>query len=184
MFANLLRQPSCNLKTLSIGDNIDNDLATLFARAMAANKSLNELHIYVDEDDFVSSFWSILLLALCDNSAINSTFTSNHVLQTVVVGDRNDIVDIPEEVVSLLRMNSNDNKTEVARQKMLMTHFSGADASVEVFASMDTKIMPHAIDWIGRDDAGFCLMYRVARGMPSLFETSIAVKAGTKRKHT
>ena len=94
--------------------------------------------------------------------------------------------DIPEEVDTLLQMNCNENKSDVARQKIIFHHFSGADASYEVFISMNTKLLPQAIRWIGRDELGFSLMYQSVRGVPFLFElnTKPKAKAGLKRKHT
>ena len=99
---------------------------------------------------------------------------------------RGDEVDTPEEANTLLQMNCNVNKSEVARQKIISHHFSGADAGVEVFASMSTKLLPQAIKWIGKDELGSSLMYQFLRGMPSLFElnTKPKVKSGAKRKHT
>ncbi len=76
-------------------------------------------------------------------------------------------------------MNSNGNSSEVARQKIIPHHFSGADASIEVrgFASMDTKLLPQAIQWIGRDELGFSLMHQFIRDIPSLFEIKTKPKA-------
>ncbi len=59
--------------------------------------------------------------------------------------------------------------------------FSGA-TSIEVFASMETKLLSNAIEWIGRDELGFSLMYQCVRGMPSLFETVVAAKDGISKK--
>lgn len=175
-----LRQPSCALKTLSIGDNIDDDLVISFARALSCNKSLKELNINSRSITPSMSMWGAISLTLCDGSTINSTFASNHILQKVSVRNGNE-VEIPEEVASSLRMNSNRNKFEVARQKIIIHHFSGEGASIQVFANMEVNTLPNAIEWIGRDGIGLCLMHQFVRGMPSLFELKTKPKVQPKQ---
>jgi hypothetical protein len=41
---------------------------------------------------------------------------------------------------------------------------------------MTVPILPHAIEWIGKDLAGFLLMYHVTRGIPMLFEKKYQVE--------
>lgn len=42
--------------------------------------------------------------------------------------------------------------------------------------------MPYAIEWIGRDSSGFCLMHKVVRGLPSLFGLAADDGLGKKRR--
>lgn len=82
-------------------------------------------------------------------------------------------------------MNENENKVSVARQKILMHHFIGSVEDIHVFDQMSEKVMPHAINWIGRDSIGYSLMLNFVRGNPTLFDISSSVPhthAGMKRK--
>jgi hypothetical protein len=71
-------------------------------------------------------------------------------------------------------MNANEDKAEVARQKIMKQHFPVVvteEVNMLVFARMPETVMPFAIEWIGRTDLGLSLMYNVARGLPTLFDT-------------
>lgn len=86
---------------------------------------------------------SVLSRVLCNSSSVDSTFTSNHNLNDVESINSFDAFDVEdflddqpqEDVHRYLAMNKNENKAEVARQKILEHHFSqGAD--IQVFARM------------------------------------------------
>ena len=82
---------------------------------------------------------------------------------------------MPFDLNLYLAMNMNKDKAEVARQKILNTHFSttfdyydsdtedsddddGANAGtskIEEFLDMELEVMPHAISWIGRPEPIF-----------------------------
>ena len=113
-------------------------------------------------------------------SSIDSTFSSNHSLHAIeaIRGRREDI---PDDLSSLLNLNRSQDKAAVARQKVLEQHFSSSSATIEVFVGMSAPSLPHAIEWIGRDNLGSSLMYQVARGIPSLFKSKDIVRK--KRKH-
>ena len=82
-----------------------------------------------------------------------------------------------------LQLNGDSNKTEVARQKILKYHFlAGDDINIQEFVAMEMKVLPHAIAWIGRDDAGNSLLYKFFHGMPSLFELGDNSKATTTKR--
>ena len=66
-------------------------------------------------------------------------------------------------------IRDSDNKASVARQKILMHHFTGRDEDILVFAQMPETVMPYAISWIGRDSLGYSLMLKFIRGNPTFF---------------
>ena len=92
-------------------------------------------------------------------------------------------------------MNWNDNKLEVARQKILQFHFTNGD-NIQEFVDMKLNVIPHAVAWMARGgigetwygshDTGHSLLYQLVKSMPSLFEFDSRAKgaaaAGKKRK--
>lgn len=167
----VLQQPGCNLRKLIIG-SMDDDTTVAFANAFANNTSLEEFG--VDEEDITARRWNSLCRSLCDITSIMSTFSSNHTLRKICIWDEDgeayDIV-MPEDLISLLEMNKDDDKAAVAREKIILHHFSDQSANnLELFYDMKMACVPYAIGWIGRNDLGFHLMYNFVRGRPSLFE--------------
>lgn len=115
--------------------------------------------------------WTIISRALCDHSSINATYSSNHAFHTIR-GNKGKTLDglLPDEILFLLIMNRNENnKTEVARQKILKSHFHERNTNIQELTCMPLMIMPFAIEWIGRCSRGFSLMYNFVRQLPSLF---------------
>ena len=55
---------------------------------------------------------------------------------------------------------------------------------MELFIDMELNVLPRAISWMGRNDAGHSLLYRFVHSMPSLFDSdSRNVKvSGAKQK--
>jgi hypothetical protein len=50
---------------------------------------------------------------------------------------------------------------------MILTHYlTNTGAIGRVFANLDVKVLPDAIEWIGRDDIGFSAMYNLLRSDP------------------
>ena len=105
-------------------------------------------------------------------------------------------MNLPPGLASYLELNENDDKLEVARQKILQTHFSSQDdtASMQELLGIELKVMPTVIAWIGRpshDDwsgtkvSGLSLMYNLVRKLPDLVDSSAKKKhASKKRKRT
>ena len=68
------------------------------------------------------------------------------------------------------------SKTEVARLKILFAHMLNDDSvNIEAFADMELNQLPSAISWLGRDDVGLSVLYRVCESLPSLFECNAKV---------
>jgi hypothetical protein len=141
----------------------------------------------IDEED-----WFSLLRAFCDKSSINNTFYSNHTLHSFPQNEyfpdwRGDeytefLNEIWSDIANLFDMNCNENKVAVAREKILNSHFTGAAADIEVFAFMPEALLPHAIEWIGRDRLGFSLMYQFVGGYPVYFSDDNLSRAVKKPK--
>jgi Ran GTPase-activating protein (RanGAP) involved in mRNA processing and transport len=140
------------------------------------------IHDELEDEDRLS-----LLRVLCDKSSINDTFLSNHTLQSIIL-DGYSHYDWPErfweDLDYLLNMNDNENKVEVAREKILNSHFTGEAVDIGVFARMPEALLPHAIEWIGRDRLGFSLMYQFVGGYPLDFSDYNSSRAAKKLKHS
>ena len=181
----ILAQPSCSLIFLSCcSNNVNDEVLIDFANALYHNATLESFRFDGARAErtgpqITTRGWNALSHTLCNKSSIANTFSSNHTLQSICGGE-----ECPGEVDFYLRMNQYDNKTEVARQKILMCHFvHEEDGNIHVFDSMDMNVLPHAIEWVGRGQDGSSLMYELVRGIPSLFESDIKVAAGSKRKY-
>ena len=144
-----------------------------------------------DEDDFISERgWKAVSTLLCNKY-------SNHTLCSV--SDEYDAYDmnLPDDLISYLELNNNKDKAEVARQKILQTHFSteyDAASNIQEFLDMDLEMMPSVITWIGRplpigwegvQVSGLSLLYNLMMRFPDLFDSSSQKKKSFtgKRKH-
>ena len=56
--------------------------------------------------------------------------------------------------------------------------------NVEPFLEMELNELPCAISWLGRDDIGLSVLYKLCKSLPDLFKKSkmkVKVKTKTKR---
>jgi hypothetical protein len=151
------------LETLDLentGIDVEGTMAILTALAMTRNSSLRDLRIGNESNSRVQEALSVVL---CDKSSINNTFFSSHALHTI---DNHSRLDCEQ----YLQMNRNKNKGEVARQKIIRNHFSGAnmDINVKMFAHLPIAVLPNVVEWIGRDNLGYSLMFRFVQSFPRL----------------
>jgi hypothetical protein len=83
-------------------------------------------------------------------------------------------------ITASLVKNKNPNKVEVAREKILETHFTGKHSDIQAFATITVTVLPNAMEWIGRerenleshvfDDVSYCpkppsIVHRENRGV-------------------
>ena len=106
------------LRVLNIGPLIDDSVIICFADALIGNTSLTNLPYYASEVGRLA-----LANSLCNDSSLINTFLSNHTLKSISFAANGDLK-------SLLAMNKCENKFEVARRKILATHFGDVDACV------------------------------------------------------
>jgi len=176
VLSTILQSPNTSLKELTIGpyNDSNDEVAVAFANALENNNSLKSLDLGCQfSERGCASFTDIL----CNKADIIGTYRSNHTLREIRPMKRNYVF-----LNHNLQLNRNSNKFEAARRKILVQHFSVyCDVRNNVFAKMNTKIMPHAIAWISMDDTGHDLLYRVSQSMPSLFDVERKI-SGAKRK--
>ena len=117
------------------------------------------------------------------------TYNSNHML---CISDEYGELNLPGDIESYVELNENKDKVEVARQKILQTHFFGDTSKMQEFLDMELEVMPTAIAWMGRPTpigwsgksvSGLSLVYNLMRRVPDLFDLSAQKKpSATKRK--
>ncbi len=175
-----------SVKVLDMSHNLisNSGLVLVFNVLLNCKPSLEKLLLRENEiivDEVTDTEWSILSLALCDTCSIDMTHSSNHHFHTLELSD-GDEEGIPDDILSRMRMNKNENKLEVEHEKILKHHFSAAD-SVRKVASMSETLLPFLIALIGRSKDGYSAMHNHVRGMPTLFDIRNSSQVGIKRKH-
>jgi hypothetical protein len=188
---------SVSLKTLNMSSNewiTSEGLITIYHAMFNCELSLQEIFLESNPgiywDNLKEEDWLLLTRALCDTSSINNTYYSNHTIQSIEVDDYDQYEDrdyddpfhdlmfqISVDRRDLMCMNNNENKVEVAREKIMKSHFAGEAVDISVFALMPEALLPHAIEWIGRDRLGFSLMYQFVGGYPLDFSDNNSSRA-------
>lgn len=138
------------------------------------NESLRDL-IFCRNNDSYASFTCIL----CSKSSILGTYQSNHTLERLCSDDSESW--LPVELTYVLQINRENSKSQIARLKIIKTHFSGIDINTLPFTDMGLEVLPNAIAWMGQDcghDKVSDVLFALLRNMPSL-----GGKAGIKRGH-
>jgi len=187
-----LQSPNFALKELCLFDNnINDDTVAAFTSALVHNKILEWLTLDdcldEDENELISERgWDAISALICNKTSMIDTYNSNHTLHSVCYY-------IPVELDSLLDLNKNKDKTEVARQKILQTHFRTEDndtTNMQVLLDLELEVMPVAISWMGRpthDDSwrgakvsGMSLLYNLMRRLPDLFDSNAQKKTNAE----
>ena len=126
-----------SLEELSIaGCGIDDDETNIFASALAGNRTLRILDL--SNNHITASGWEAFLPVVCNTSSANGTNQSNHTLEKVGIPSQ-----LPVPLYYLLRMNQNQNKKQVAMDKILMHH------NIEVSKELKLNLLPIIIGNIG-----------------------------------
>ena len=205
----LLQSPNFALERLDLAQNNINDNTLIpLTSALVNNKTLQQLDLYdcLDDDENESIIedddsddeddneriskrgLEAVSTLLCNKSSILDTYNSNHILHDLdcdpSCSSLNEDLKLPGELSSYLELNKNKDKVEVARQKILQTHFSTEDndtSSMQELLDMELEVMPAVITWIGRpthDDwkgknvSGLSTMFSLLRRVPDLFDSS------------
>ena len=160
--------------SLKMMDMSSNPSITTAGWELIINILLNGVHSLDSiEGDFDGEIdWAVLSSALCDDSSIVATFSSNHTFREICNSSGDMSVLIPDAVSSLFLINRSEKDTHaVARNKILNYHFPDAgETNIQAFSCMSLASMPFAIEWIGRGGTELSLMYNVVRLLPILFD--------------
>lgn len=176
-FLNCLRNPHSALESLRLRHcEIGNEVAVATVTALAENSTIKVLDMYGNSFGLSGT---VLARVLYDKTSINSTYSSNHTLVNFLGKLEYDTT--LDEVTSSLELNKDEDKSSVARKKIMKHHFPGGGAGIQAFATIPETAMPNAIEWIGRDNLGYSLMYDLARGLPTLFNRR-EIRTGEKKR--
>ena len=179
-----LKGSSCVTEKLNLlGNALDDDVLSILASMLTTNTSLTNLYINCSKGT-TGTGWAAISDALCNTSSIPSIYNSNHTLEELSENDAYEPF-IPRGLKSLLRMNTNKNKSKVARCKILRYRLLAAGRPIDIgeFVHMGLKMLPHALAWIGRDKRGQSVLFNLLRSLPSILGSDKKVNAmGTKRK--
>jgi len=202
--ADYFQGPEFALEDLHISENrIDDDTVVVLTSALAHNKTLKVLNLYQDDDAdeqtglITERGWSVISNLLYNKTSIMDTYNSNHTLQDVG-GYYAPLHIIPNHLAESLELNKNKDKIEVARQKILQTHFSTEEADttskMQELLDMELKMIPTIVEWIGRplsigwegaQVSGLSLLYNLMHRLPDLFDWSPQKKSSAaKRKRS
>ncbi len=164
-FSTVLGNPNSVLEKLDLQQYFFNDhVMNSFADKLVNNESLREL-MFCRNNDSYASFTRIL----CSNSSILGRYQSNHTLERLCSEDSKSL--LPIELTSVLQINSENSKSQIARLKIIKTHFSGSDINTLPFTDMELEFLPSAIAWMGRDCSHNTIsdvLFALLRNMPSL----------------
>jgi len=140
-----------------------------FANALVNNSKIIELLISDGEFDLVH-VWQSFSRILCDKSIIMDTYQSNHKLQKLFQDERNEReFRMPRGLRLLLRINSENSRSQAARLKIIEHHFHDGFTS-QPFVGMEWNVLPHGIAWMAKELNGH--FYDFLRSMPSLFDAN------------
>lgn len=170
----LLDTSTLNLEEITFGHHnvnanefiIDDETIISFTNGLVNNTNLKALKIHYVKA-ITERGWTALANLLCNNSTIDSTFLSNHTLEYIYYPDQDN--ELPNHIVSLLRLNRENDRAGAARLKILRHHFSEG-ASMQLFVDMDMGILPSALAWAGRDNDGHNLLYQMIKSSVPLFD--------------
>lgn len=175
-FALCLRNPDSALEELKLGGNsINDEVMSAFADTLVYNTSLRRL-VVSKNSGLTTVGWAALANALCNTSSIEAICSSNHVLcgdLSQFYYDYWNFSDFYYEqslLVELLELNEGRCKIEVSRRKVIQYYFLEGSANLNDFIGMELAMLPRAMAWSGRNNVGHSLLYKVLRGVPSLFD--------------
>jgi Ran GTPase-activating protein (RanGAP) involved in mRNA processing and transport len=164
-FSNVLRNPTSALDLLKVwGGSINDEVMHSFADALANNNKLKELNIgsIALRRNITSAGYLPMTNILCNTSSIIGTFNSNHTLEKLC--SKSYESSLPNDLLSVLKINEENSVSKAARLKIIKTHFSGSEINMLPFMVMNLSVRPHALAWMAKD----MHMYELLRATPSL----------------
>jgi hypothetical protein len=145
--AQLLEDSSNNLQSLGLSFNdIGNAGAKILFDSLRNNKKLKELHLFGNPID--ENVQDDISRVLCSPLNINSTYSSNHVLEILTVPYQ-----CCEQLAYLLELNKTGDKKHVAMKKILKYH---PMFDIEPLFKWDSKVelsvkgLPYIVAWFER----------------------------------
>mmetsp|Transcript_19307 Transcript_19307/g.29745 ORF Transcript_19307/g.29745 Transcript_19307/m.29745 type:complete len:532 (-) Transcript_19307:1142-2737(-) len=147
---------------------------TDFFRLLKNNMSLRKCEMYGNPISNVSVV-AAMSSALCDGTGVESIFSSNHTLYRI---ESLFSFSMDPGIKLLLKMNENDDKVEVARQKIIKYYFL-EESNLHELGRMDLGLLPRVLGYVDKYEP--TRLYEIVRAIPSLVHNNEKT-IGTKRK--
>ena len=142
----LLELPDTKLETLKIiHNNIGDEEALVFANALVNNSTLDTLDL--DYCRITGRGWAPFVKLLCDASSVNKLYLSNPTIEGFGTSSHTTVTD---DVRSLLALNRNANKQQVAITKILQNH---SHFNMQPFFEWEFKVLPIMVNWFKTADS-------------------------------
>jgi hypothetical protein len=205
---NSIDNSNCNLEKFEVTHEIRTQDAFSriifgWAEVLKRNSTIKSLCLhYIVTIDSLVDFRHEYSKLLCDQDTVEATYNSNHSLGSIdfwfgydhdLSQEYDDIVDeaerrieeaieTPLEIRLLLDLNKDQDKTAVARRKILQVHFSG-ESKLHKFHQLNLAptVVPCLLSWIGKQQSELSLMNEYLQNVPALIEG--AAKLPEKHKH-
>ena len=175
-----LANPDCRLESLGLhGTNIGDDGATILAEGLRNNQRLTRM--ILRNNKITEAGWNAFSSILCDTTSINATYSSNHTLQFL----EDYLENVPRGIKILLELNSDEDKSSVAAEKILQTHHH---LDMKPLFGMKLDLLPRVVAWLerfaeSRLDHKLSSIYQFARAMPmDVIDGLMGKKKEKKRK--
>ena len=179
--ADSLANPKCCLEALGLYHiNIGDEGLTSLAESLRSNQRLTRMLLVWS--NITESGWNAFSSALCDKTSINATHGSNHTLQWLGTTHAN----IPQDVETMLQLNSDQDKSRVAAAKILRTHLH---LDMKPLFDRRLDLLPRVVAWLGRFadsrlDLKLSSIFEFVRAMPmDVVDGFAGEKKGNKRMH-
>jgi len=152
-FLFFLCNPNSALERLDLenprgADTTNSQIMISFADMLTKNNRLKE-YLLVRQEHIFDSYDAFTCI-LCNNSSILSTYYSNRTITTLC--DTTSHYLLSNDLKVLLRLNEWHKESQVARLKIIKTHFSGDQINMQPFIDMDASVRPHVVAWMAEDD--------------------------------
>ena len=143
ILADLLKEEGSPLKCLKLKQNqIDDECLSLLVDGLRNNSTLRTLDIG-GNNRITSTGWKYLFDLVCNNTDINSTYQSNHTIETFGADPPRDLSRDLRHVLWL-----NEHSASVADKKIWYAHFKDkVPFDLGPFLDMDVEIMPFVLAW-------------------------------------
>ena len=176
----LLRNENSRLKHLSLFRNqFDEGCCRILAEGLKDNSSLETMYIgdngaNDEREPITPNGWEHFLHLVCDDSSIQRTYLSNHVIHDF--GDVDSIrvrpglaisSNLPLVLHEILKINASSlSSARKGRRKVATVHFNG-ECNLKLL-QMKIQLMPHVLEFIGKE-CSLQALHHTIQNTPALF---------------
>lgn len=150
-FSSVLQNPYSSLvERTNLCSHMNIRIMISFVQALANNNKLSELLLEAWSYAYISTEVNAAFIrVLCNSSSILNTYSSNHTIGKLCcnIEDRY----LPEDIRSLLWINTANTKSQAVRLKIIQAHFGGSSINMQPFTEMDLILLPVSISWMAQD---------------------------------